>query len=170
LKKLRTLENQGCIKLQVRNLNDAPTSLIAHFKRIKTPSVRVIYEDGRTDTIIEIENLKMRDLEKLMTQKRAAMRRGKMRKSTKYLMWMPAIFAGCFGLSFAMWTAFFMYFESQAAAHGPIYAELTFYVVILALLPAFSALMAMTEIYIDMRFAETHMMRYLKKLNVQPAI
>jgi hypothetical protein len=81
-------------------------------------------------------------------------------------MWMPAKFGFAMCLAFGMWMALFKYFESQATAHGPMYAELPMFVFILALLPATSGLLAMTETYLGMWSREKHLARYLRKLGI----
>jgi len=89
-----------------------------------------------------------------------------MRESRKYLMLMPAKFGFAICLAFGMWMALFKYFESQAAAHGPMYAELPMFVFILALLPATSALLAMTETYLGIWSRERNLECYLRKLGI----
>ncbi len=81
-------------------------------------------------------------------------------------MWMPAKFVAGLGLAFMLWMAFFKYFESQAAAHGPIYAELTPYVFMLSLLPATSGLLAMAENYLTIWSGEISLERHLRKLGI----
>lgn len=90
-----------------------------------------------------------------------------MRESRRYLLWMPVKFAAGLGILYLALLALFSFIEHRAAAHGPIYGDLPFYIFLLAALPATSGLLAMAENYLAIWSSEVSLERYLRKLGVE---
>jgi len=89
-----------------------------------------------------------------------------MRESTKYLRTVPVKFVCQIGITFFVLLGILRLIESRAAAFGPIHEDLEYFVLLLAVLPSISGLIAMFENYFDMRISETNLIRYLRKLGI----
>ena len=90
-----------------------------------------------------------------------------MRKSTRFLLWIPAKFTFGLGVIFCLLLAIFRNMESQAASPGPIHADMPFFVFLLAIFPAASGLFAMLDNYMEIWAGEIVLARYLRKLGTE---
>ena len=91
-----------------------------------------------------------------------------MRKSTEYLMWMPAKFAAQLGLCFAVMLGIFLLLESRLAAQGPLHDLFWFFALIVAALASSAGLIAMVGRYLELWLEEITLDRYLAKHGVNP--
>jgi len=177
-------EKDSCLKTSLEALSKKyGFELNIHDLALKAEARRALFKGIIKTPVIVIDNRKIKDPspeERLLLQQvymqpsnsrnhyifrksRSTMPPVKMRKSTKYLKWMPVKFAFQLGLSFLTLLAIFRFIESRAASYTAIHDTLPFYVFILALLPCLSGLVTMMTTFLEMRFAETGLMRYLER-------
>lgn len=91
-----------------------------------------------------------------------------MRKSTEYLMWMPAKFSAQLGFCWiAVWGTFLL-LESRMAAQGPLHDSFGYYAFLVAGLASSAGLMAMAGRYLGIWLGEASLERYLAKLGTSP--
>lgn len=88
------------------------------------------------------------------------------RESSKYLKWIPVKFSCQLGLGFLILLAIFRLIESRAASFTAIHGTLPVYMFMLVLLPCISGLAAMLATYLEMRLAETRLIKYLEQQNI----
>lgn len=91
-----------------------------------------------------------------------------MRKSTEYLMWMPAKFSAQLGLCWIAVWGIFLLLESRLASQGPLHDSFGLFALIVAALASSAGLMAMVGRYLELWLEEISLGRYLAKLGVSP--